>query len=179
MLWRDHRTGKPRVSRVKTWLFQDNWWLERQSEIHIRSNLQTHIHTHTHKYSRVSFCDGSFYDDSLLRPLSSLTEHSWLVVHHCRNSSFLSLLNALLALFWCACVSCFYILMHSFKLIVIFPPTTSIKETEKKNQKQLTLHSFLMSSEPQPGPSSRKLKVIWLIFFSIICVIFYIANSLN
>ena len=26
--------------------------------------------------SRVSFCDGSFYDDSLLRPLSNRTEHS-------------------------------------------------------------------------------------------------------
>jgi len=36
-------------------------------------------------YSRISFCDGSFYDDSLLRPLSSRTEHSRLVVHHCRK----------------------------------------------------------------------------------------------
>jgi hypothetical protein len=37
----------------------------------------------------------------------------------------------------------------------------SIKETEKKkSSKQLTLHSFLPSSEPQPGPSSTKLKVI-------------------
>jgi len=50
-------------------------------------------------FSRVSFCDGSFYDDSLLRPLSSRTEHSRLVVHHCRNSSVLSLLIVLLALF--------------------------------------------------------------------------------
>jgi len=34
---------------------------------------------------------------------------------------------------------------------------TSIKKTEKKQKtKQLTLHSFLMSSEPQPGPSSAK-----------------------
>jgi hypothetical protein len=37
------------------------------------------------QYSKVSFCDGSFYDDSILRPLSSRTEHSRLVVHHCRN----------------------------------------------------------------------------------------------
>jgi hypothetical protein len=37
---------------------------------------------------------------------------------------------------------------------------TSIKETEKKKKsKQLMLNSFLMSSEPWPGPSS-KLKVI-------------------
>jgi hypothetical protein len=40
--------------------------------------------------SRTSFCDGSIYDDSLLRPLSSRTKHSRLVVHPCRNSSVLS-----------------------------------------------------------------------------------------
>jgi len=38
---------------------------------------------------------------------------------------------------------------------------TSTKKTEKKQKsKQLTLHPFLMSSEPQPGPSSAKQKVI-------------------
>jgi len=38
---------------------------------------------------------------------------------------------------------------------------TSIKETEKKKKsKQLTLQSFLMSSEPRRGPSSTKLQVI-------------------
>jgi len=56
----------------------------------------------------------SFYDDSLLRPLSSRTEHSRLVVHHCRNSSVLSVLSALLALFRCACVSYFSILVQFF-----------------------------------------------------------------
>jgi len=57
---------------------------------------------------------------------------------------------------------------------------TSIKKTEKKKKsKQLTLHSFLMSSEPRPRSSSTKQKVILLRFFSIICVIFYIFNSLN
>jgi hypothetical protein len=36
-----------------------------------------------------------------------------------------------------------------------------IKETENKiKSKHLTLHSFLMSSEPPSGPSSTKLKVI-------------------
>ena len=103
------------------------------------------------------FCDGSFYDDSLLRPLSSRTERSRLVVHHCHNSSVLSLLSALLALFRCACVSYFSILVQFFKLSVIFPPMTSIKKTEKKEKsKQFTLHSFIMYSEPQPGPSSAK-----------------------
>jgi hypothetical protein len=49
-----------------------------------------------YEYSGISFCDGSFNDDSLLRPLQSRTEHSRLVVHHGRNSSFLSVLSALL-----------------------------------------------------------------------------------
>jgi hypothetical protein len=38
---------------------------------------------------------------------------------------------------------------------------TSIKKREKKKKsRQLTLHSVLMSSEPRPGPSSAKQKVI-------------------
>ena len=110
------------------------------------------------RYSRVSFCDGSFYEDSLLlRPLSSRTEHSRLLVHRCRNSSVLSLLGALLALFRCACVSSFSVYCSSFKFLVIFPTKTPITKTGKKRKsKQLTLHSFLMSSEPRPGPSSTK-----------------------
>jgi hypothetical protein len=64
--------------------------------------------------SRVSFCDGSFYDSSLLRPLSSPTEHSRHVMHHSRNSSVLSVLSALLALFRCACVPPFSILVQSY-----------------------------------------------------------------
>ena len=97
------------------------------------------------EYSRVSFCDGSFYDNSLLRRLSSRTEHYRLVVHHCRISNVLSLLSALLALFRCSCVSSFSISVQ-FKLIVIFPHTTSIKkETEKKKKSEhFTLHSRLI-----------------------------------
>ena len=34
-------------------------------------------------FSMVSFCDGSLYDDSLLRPMSSRNEHSPLAVHRC------------------------------------------------------------------------------------------------
>ena len=86
-------------------------------------------------YGRVSFCNGSFQDDSLLRPLSSRTEHSRIVVHHCRNSSVLSLLSALPALLQFPCVSSFSILCSSFELIVIFLPMTSIKKTKRrKNQ---------------------------------------------
>jgi len=55
-----------------------------------------------------------FYNNSLSRPLSSRTVHSRLVVHHCRNSSILSLLSVLLALFRCACVSSFSILVQFF-----------------------------------------------------------------
>ena len=70
------------------------------------------IYMYTH--IRVSFCDGSLYDDSLLRPLSSRTEHSLLLVRHFRNSSVPSLLSALLALFLCACVSSFSIFVQFF-----------------------------------------------------------------
>jgi hypothetical protein len=57
----------------------------------------------------------------------------------------------LLFLFW----------RSSFELTVIFPLMTSIEKTEmKKKSKQLMSHSFLRSSEPRPGPSSTKQKVI-------------------
>jgi len=65
-------------------------------------------------YSTVSFYDGSFYDDSLLRPLSIQTEHSRLVAHHCRNSSLISVLSVLLGLFRCTCVPSFTILVQFF-----------------------------------------------------------------
>jgi len=52
---------------------------------------------------------------------------------------------------------------------------TSIKKTEKKKKsKQLTLHSFLMSSEPRPGWAFfDKIKSDLMDIFSIVCVIFY------
>jgi hypothetical protein len=66
------------------------------------------------KYTQFSLYDGPFYVDSLLLPLSSRTENSRLVVHHCRNSSVLPLLSALLDLFRCARVSSFSILVQFF-----------------------------------------------------------------
>jgi len=63
----------------------------------------------TRQYSTVSFCDSSFYDDSLVGPLSRQTEHYRIVVRHCRNSSVLSLPIVLIALFQCACVSFFFL----------------------------------------------------------------------
>ena len=82
---------------------------------------------------------------SLLPRLSSRTKHYRPLVHHCRNSNVLSLLSALLALFRCACVS-FFSISVQFKLIVIFPPTTSIKKEreKKKNSEHFTLHSRLI-----------------------------------
>jgi hypothetical protein len=114
------------------------------------------------KYGRVSFYDGSFYDvsfydDLLLLPPSSRTEHSRLVVHHCRNPSVLSLLSALRALFRCACVSSFSILVQFFSVDCDFSAhDVHQKDRKEKKSKQLTLHYFLMSSEPRRGPSSTK-----------------------
>ena len=62
----------------------------------------------------------SFYDDFLLRNLTGGTEYSRLVVHHCRNSSVLSLLSALPALFRCVCVSSFPILVQFFSVCCDF-----------------------------------------------------------
>jgi hypothetical protein len=56
------------------------------------------------------------------------------MVHHCRNSSILSLLSALLALCQHACVSAFSILGSCFKFIVIFPPMTSVKKDRKEEK---------------------------------------------
>ena len=84
-----------------------NYW----GKLHICYQVYRNYHLkfNSYIYSRVSF-----YDDSLLRPLSSWIEHSQLVVHHCRNSSVLSLLSALLALFQCACVSYFSAVLLSW-----------------------------------------------------------------
>jgi len=37
-------------------------------------------------------------------------------------------------------------------------PYYEILQEKKKKSKQITLHSFLMSSEPRPGPSSQNKK---------------------
>jgi len=84
------------------------------------------IFRNQYKYSRVSFCDGTFYDDSLSRHLSSRNEHSRLVVHHflylARFQLFSNVHVFLLFVFWCS----------SFKLIVIF----SIHDVHQKDSKE-------------------------------------------
>jgi len=89
-------------------------------------------------YSRVSFCDGSFYDDSLLRPLPSRTEHSRLVVRHCCSSSFLSVVRALLAPFLCARVSSFSVLVQLCEADCGFS-TQDVHQKDRKEEKIKTV----------------------------------------
>jgi hypothetical protein len=81
---------------------------------HVNNFIILEMKRSHYNYSRVSFYDGSFYDDSLLWPSSNWTKHSQLVVPHCHNSIVLSLLSGLLALFQCACISTFSILVQFF-----------------------------------------------------------------
>jgi len=89
-----------------------------------------------------SFYDGSFYDDSLLQPLSSRIEHSRLVVHHCRNSSVLSALSALLSLFRCACVSSCSVLVQFFSADCDFA-THDVHQKDRKEEELKTVEVTL------------------------------------
>ena len=132
-------------------------------------------------YSRVSFCDGSFFDDSPSRPLSSRTKHSQLVVHQCHNSSVLSLLSALLALFLCVCVSSFfYFSVVLLSQLWFFHPWHPSKKTENKKNRYSWRYilSLCLLNHGQDLFEPNKKRFDWY-FFSIICVIFYIPNSLN
>jgi len=88
-----------------------------------------------YKYSRVSFCDGSFYD-SLLRPMSSRTGHSRLVGHYCRNSRALSLLTCASSSFpACMCLFFFYfsaVLLSSLWFFLSWHPLK--RQKRRKNQ---------------------------------------------
>ena len=88
------------------------------------------------KYSRVSFCDGSFDDDSLLRHYMCRTGHSRL------GGASLSLLKRPLST---QCASSYFPVCMSFLFCCFSAVLLSFK-----------LLSFLMSSEPMPGPSSPK-----------------------
>jgi len=130
-------------------------------------------------YNSFSFYDGSFYDDSLLRPLSSRTEHSRLVVHHCPKSSVLSVLSALLALYRCARVSFFSILVQFCSIDCDFP-THDVHQKDRGEERIKTVDFtyFLDVFWTTAWAFFNKIKSD-LIFFSIICVIFYILNSLH
>jgi hypothetical protein len=140
-----------------------------------------------YNYSRVWFCDGSFYDDSLLRPLPSRTEHFRLVLHYCSKWSVLSVFTAFLALFRYACVSSFSVLLHFFKTDCDFSNhdfhqkdrLSSLAKKEWKEQKRLTLETKILMIIKMEASDKRKLKlnvvikinivnyeIIWLICFS-------------
>jgi len=124
-------------------------------------------------WRRVWFCDGSFYDDSLLQPLSSRTEQSRLVEHHCRNSRVLSLLNALLALFRCACISSFSILVQFFEVDGDFSTHESIKKTEKnQNSSRYILSSCLLNHGLGLLQQNKKW-FDWYFFFNYLCNFLY------
>jgi len=113
--------------------------------------LTANIITVGSRFAMVRFTKVHFYDP---RPVVPSTPDLRCIT--CRNSSVLSLLSALLALSRCARVSSFSILVQFFlSLFRFFHAMASIQKTKKKKKsKQLMLHSFLMSSEPRPGPSS-------------------------
>jgi hypothetical protein len=124
-----------------------------------------YMRTHKHTHSRVSFCDASFYDGSLVRHLPSRTEHSRLVVHHCRNSSTLSI--ALLALFLCACVSCLSILVQFFQVDCNFSThddhqkhrLPSFAKKDWKQQGRLTLETKRSVNRKMDSGEKSKLKL--------------------
>jgi len=65
------------------------------------------------------------------------------VVHHCRNSSVLSLLSALPALFRCACVSSFSILVHFFQVDCEFSTHDIHQKDRKEKIKTVDVTFFL------------------------------------
>jgi hypothetical protein len=60
------------------------------------------------------------------------------VAIHCRNSSVLSLLSALPAPFWCACVSSFSILVQFFKVDRDFS-THDVHQKDRKEENVKTV----------------------------------------
>jgi len=144
--------------------------------VHLRANERYAARAGEKKYSRVSFCDGSFYDDSLLRPLAIPTKHSRLVVHQCRNSSVISLLSALLALSRCACVSAFSILVQFFYADCYFS-TYDVHRKDRKEEKIKTF--FLDVFWTTAWGFFSKIKSDLIDILSIVCVIFCTPNSLN
>jgi len=115
--------------------------------------IYIYIYTVGSPFATVRFTTVHFYDPCRVGPstrdlwcLTVATQASFL--YSVRFYLFSGVHVFLLFLFWCS---------SFFKLIVIFPPLTSIKKSEKKKKpKQLKLRSFFTSSEPRSGPSSTK-----------------------
>ena len=132
-------------------------------------------------YNRASFCNGLFYDISLLRPLSSQTKHSRLLVHHCCNSSILSLLSALLALTMCMCFFLIYFSAVVLRWLWFYHAMTSIKKNRKEEKIQTVDVTFILDFFwTTTWAFLNKIKSDLIdFFFSVICVIFYKSNSVN
>jgi len=97
----------------------------------------------TVRFMTIYFCDPCQIGPS--------TPDLWCITVATR-ASFLFLVRFLL--FSVVCFFFFYFSTVLLSWLWFFPPMMYIKKTEKKKKsKQLMLHSFLMSSEPQPGPS--------------------------
>jgi len=138
-------------------------------EVTLYSN--ENIYGVTHKYRGVSFCDGSFYNDSLLQPLSSRIEHPRLVVHHCRNSGVLSLLSVLLALFRCASVF-FSTLVQLYWVECDFSIHDFHQKRQKRRKNQNSwryILSWCLLNHGLGLPQQNKKCFHW--YFSIICEI--------
>ena len=101
-------------------------------------------------YSRVSFCDSSFYDDSLSRPLSSRTEHSR-IVHPCRNSaSPFSTWCASSSFLECMCFFFFFISAVLLSWLWFFCPWRPSKR-QKRRKYQNSWHYILSWCLPNHG----------------------------
>jgi len=121
----------------------------------------------------------SFYDDSHLRHLSNRTEPSRLMVRHCRDSS---------VLFSTQCVSssfplcmCFFYLYFSAVILswLWFFHSWRPSKRKKRGKNQNSLRHILSWCLLNHGLGGLQQNKKWFDIFSIICVIFYIHNSLN
>ena len=131
--------------------------------------------------SRVSFCDGSFYDDSLLRPLSSpdgalptcgpsLSQLKCPFSTQCASISFPV----------CMCFFFFYFSAVLLSWLLVFHswcPSKRQKRRKNKNSWRYTLSWCLLNH--CLGLLQQNKKWFDWYFVPIICVIFYIPNSLT
>jgi hypothetical protein len=96
---------------IFNWLFsKPNFWNFHSSTFSFTIN----VNKDSVEYSGVSFCYGTFYDDSLYDPcwVGPSTPDLWCIT--VANQASFSLLSALLALFRCVCVSSYSILVQFF-----------------------------------------------------------------
>jgi hypothetical protein len=132
-----------------------------------------------YKYSRFSFCNGSFYN-SLLWLLSIWTEHSRLVVHYCRNSSTLSLLNCASNSFpLCMCFLFFYFSTVLLRWLWFFHPWCPSKRQKWRKNQNIWLKFLPDVFCTTAWVFFNKITSDLIDIFSIIYVFFYIPNLLN